>query len=186
MFKELFNKQGISSAQTLIIFTIIILTAVILKITYKNQKVADDSLIATINRISQEHFRLENNNQNLLNNLSLFSDSKSEIILLKDISGGDGFGTAERSYSADKFNFKIITSLVPPPENYFYESWLIRDVPYSLVSLGRMNQDESGNYFLEFSGLDEFQNYSKVAITLEPDDANPQPGTYILEGNFNN
>jgi len=107
-------------------------------------------------------------------------------IVLSDVSGGSGAGTATRQIE-DGFFRHVAQGYMPVPrEGYFYEGWLVRQSPFDFFSTGNMVQNESGEWVLEWFGEfgQDYADYPGVVITLEPDDGNPDPADHILEGEF--
>jgi len=65
-------------------------------------------------------------------------------------------------------------------DGYFYEGWLVKGS--DVVSTGHLS-----NYFgdvrhaVRFESETDYTDYTKVVITLEPDDGNPAPAVHVAE-----
>ena len=73
-------------------------------------------------------------------------------------------------------------------ENFFYEGWLLRPVPFHYFSTGEMVTNSLGEFVLEWEGKlgQDYRAYTRVVITLEAKDGNPDPAAHIVEGIFGN
>lgn len=103
---------------------------------------------------------------------------------LKDVSGGGTSGKAKKAFSDGKFYHKVEASgLGSLEKGFYYEGWLMK-ADGSYISTGRVETDAFGNGVLYYLASSDKSEYSKVAVTLEPEDGNPQPAKHILEGEF--
>jgi len=110
------------------------------------------------------------------------------MTLLKDVSGGQGVGTAWRQFDgtlpaqAGKFYHKIDSSnLTMPDKGFFYEAgW---SLVMAFFSTGRLAVVD-GRGKLYYNAQEDKTSFSGVVITLEEEDGNAAPGKHILEGNF--
>ncbi len=111
-------------------------------------------------------------------------DREAELV---DVSGGSASGVAIRSTSDDRFSHSV-KAVLPEidREAFFYEGWLLRKVPFDFFSTGEMVTNSLGEFVLEWEGPlgENFNDYTKVVITLEARDGNPDPAQHILEGEF--
>ena len=80
-------------------------------------------------------------------------------------------------------------------ENFFYEGWLLRPVPFDYFSTGEMVTNFLGEFVLDWNSSTSswqagpstnYWAYTRVIITLEAKDGNPDPDRHILEGEFGN
>jgi len=67
-------------------------------------------------------------------------------------------------------------------KGYYYEGWLQKDGEN--MSIGRMEVNGYGEGMLYYTASVDRLDYNQVALTLEPEDGNPVPATYILVGEF--
>ena len=110
-------------------------------------------------------------------------DKDTKTIILKDVSGGNSYGSASRLYKNSLFSFKAVLKDLPSPEKGFYfEGWLV-DPSAKYFSLGRVNPEKTQGTLYYQSSTDETA-YNQVVVTLEPEDDNPAPGKHIQEGKF--
>lgn len=94
-------------------------------------------------------------------------------------------GTAKMVYKEDAgFNLKATFANLPALEGTdFYEGWIVVE-DAKPVSTGKVSAIE-GVYVNLFSSDTDYSSYDKYVLTLEPDDANPEPSSeHVLEGNF--
>ena len=107
-----------------------------------------------------------------------------ERTVLRDVSGGESFGEATRSFVGGTFTHKVLANLPDPEPGFFYEGWLVRPSPFRILSTGKMIKSQDGKYVLSFSSKSDLRRYTNVVITIEPDDGDPAPAGHILEGSF--
>lgn len=116
---------------------------------------------------------------------------------LKDVTGGEASGEANSEFSAEKYTHSVVAKYLPALEDgYFYEGWLVQLEPLDVISTGKMIPDPStdsigspqassgqeGNFALSLETQDDLTSYTRVVITLEPDDGDPEPAEHVLEG----
>lgn len=68
-------------------------------------------------------------------------------------------------------------------EGYFYEGWIVRNEPLSVVSTGPLETMES-DWVNFYSSAEDLTDHEKYILTLEPDDGDPAPAEHVLEGTF--
>jgi len=108
-----------------------------------------------------------------------FASEGVEMIVLKDVTGGQAVGTAWRQYDEEEFSHKVEASNLPSLEKgFYYEAWLVGDEGF--FSTGRMV--ETGTLYYK-AGEDKSE-FAGVVVTLEPEDGNPAPAEHVLEGSF--
>jgi hypothetical protein len=113
---------------------------------------------------------------------SLFTTAPN--VDLEDVSGGNSTGQAWIVINDGKIYHQVIAQDLPElTDEYFYEGWLVREKPSpDFFSTGKMVFDEQSKvWILNYETTDDKSDYSKVVITLEPDDDNPAPAKHILE-----
>ncbi|MFC1599533.1 anti-sigma factor [Patescibacteria group bacterium] len=100
---------------------------------------------------------------------------------LEDVSGGTATGNAG-AYFEEGYNlFAEFNGLPHPEEGYFYEGWVVRNSPLSVISTGKAERS-LGDYFNDFQSDDNLLDHDFYVLTLEPDDGDPAPAEHILEG----
>ena len=122
------------------------------------------------------------------------TDEKSDVMADKtDIESaalnavGDysGSGTATRQYDGSRFIHTVTANIGAPAEGKFYEGWLVRKIPFSIVSTGKLNKNGNA-YILTFSSADDLNNHPGVVITEETESMglDGKPEAHVLEGSF--
>lgn len=106
--------------------------------------------------------------------------------ILRDVSGGSSTGTATRATADGQFSVALKASLPDiDREKYAYEAWLVRQVPYDFFSLGEIVTNDDGEWLLEWKGASgKFDGYTRVVVTREAKDGNPDPSGHVLRGEF--
>jgi len=103
---------------------------------------------------------------------------------LEDVTD-EGTATGEVTatvYSDESYELTAtFTDLADPEEGYFYEGWLVRDDPSSVLSTGRAEK-EGDNYVNTFQSEENLSDHTEYVLTLEPDDDDPAPADHVLEG----
>ena len=116
-------------------------------------------------------------------------DLESTEAHLEDVTGGSASGTATRGAKNGDF-FHTLKADLPAidRETTFYEGWLVKLIPFSYFSTGEMVTNELGEFVLEWAGETDkdYKAYTKVVITVEAKDGNPDPAAHVLEGTFGN
>lgn len=114
----------------------------------------------------------------------VLSNQDIEGTTLEDVSDGQMTGEAKRAFSDGKFYHKVEASgLRNLEKGFYYEGWLM-ELDGSYISTGRMETDAFGNGKLYYMASSDKSEYSKVIVTLEPEDGNSQPAEHLLEGEF--
>jgi hypothetical protein len=91
-------------------------------------------------------------------------------------------GIAQAHMFEDGYFLHTITlNIEPAADGYFYEGWLIKGP--SVISVGHLsNYFGDSRHSLRFDANEDYTGYTKVVITLEPDDGDPAPADHIAEG----
>jgi anti-sigma-K factor RskA len=100
---------------------------------------------------------------------------------LKDVTGGKASGNVSVVF---RNSYKLKASFDDLPqldEDYFYEGWVIRKSPLSVISTGRAEIIED-KWVNEFASVDDLTDHAEYVLTLEPDDGDPEPAEHLLEG----
>lgn len=111
--------------------------------------------------------------------------------MLSDSQGGDAVGLVTSTFS-DKFYLQADAQNLPPlAENHFYEGWLVRSLPPSVISTGSFVETPEG-WFNQFTSEADLTSYGEYVVTIEPSDdgangePDPAPTTiHVLEGKSN-
>lgn len=101
---------------------------------------------------------------------------------LSEVEGYRANGVTQSHMFEDDFYLHTVTlNIEPAPDGYFYEGWLVNGS--SIVSTGHLsNPFGDVRHSLRFESAKEYSAYTKVVITLEPDDGNPAPAVHVAEG----
>lgn len=109
---------------------------------------------------------------------------------LDNVIGTDSSGTVLLGYNDGKFNLEAEFENLPEPgENFFYEGWLVKNSPPSLITTGPLEKNEKGDVNI-YSSDEDYTNFDIYVLTIEPTDdgedgkPNPLPAKHILEGGF--
>jgi len=101
---------------------------------------------------------------------------------LTDVSGGSSSGTARANYSEGNYTLLASFQSLPEPDGTdFYEGWVVRKSPLSIISTGKAELDQGGYLNVYMSGQD-LTDHDFYVLTLEPDDGDPAPAKHIVEG----
>ena len=103
---------------------------------------------------------------------------------LEDVTGGNATGFVGVSYDNDLYDlYAEFEDLPNPGDDYFYEGWVVRNNPLSVISTGKaINNKEI--YLNSFATSQDLTDHDLYVLTLEPDDGDPAPAEHILEGTF--
>jgi len=99
-----------------------------------------------------------------------------------------GSASGEAIAGLDSGRYSLVASfsgLPDPDDEDFYEGWVMRLDPPRVVSTGRIEKN-GDQFFNIFSSNENLLDHSLYVLTLEPDDDDPSPADYILEGKFVN
>ncbi len=105
--------------------------------------------------------------------------------LLEDVANSGGSGTVMAGFIENEYRMIAPLENLPDPEGTdFYEGWIVRPAPLSIISTGVAEKSEDGTYTNTFIDSKDLTDHSKYVLTLEPDDGDPAPAKHILEGIF--
>ncbi|MFA6392292.1 MAG: anti-sigma factor [Patescibacteria group bacterium] len=131
------------------------------------KKIADDS---------------ESNNNSIVNTNTTVEMQYRFTGLLTDVSGGSGFGEAKANFENAKYDLLVTFENLPDPEGTnYYEGWIVRSYPQSVVSTGVVVKD-GGIYKNTYTTDQDLTDHDFYVLTLEPDDNDPAPAIHIMEG----
>ena len=96
-----------------------------------------------------------------------------------------GSGTATRQYEGSTFTHTVTANIGAPAEGKFYEGWLVRKIPFSIVSTGKLEKNSNG-YALSFTSADDLNSHSGIVVTEETESMglDGKPEAHVLEGGF--
>ncbi len=115
-------------------------------------------------------------------------DTESKEARMRLLSSGNDVGFVKRGTKDDKFFLE--SEMVLPEidrEAWFYQVWLIRQIPYGFFSVGEMITNEDGAFVVEWQALeeeDEYSDYSHIVVTLQEYRGSTDPQRHIVEGVF--
>lgn len=111
---------------------------------------------------------------------------EADVARLEAVGDFEGSGRATRIFENGEFTHTVAANLEEPAEGKFYEGWLVTQTPeLDFFSTGRLTKT-NGNYTLEFTGDEEYDEYKEVVVTeeTEADGLDGVPETHVLEGSF--
>ncbi|MFH1508835.1 MAG: anti-sigma factor [bacterium] len=103
---------------------------------------------------------------------------------LEDVSDSNATGFVKADFTNNTYMLLATFENLPDlEEGYFYEGWVVRNSPLSVVSTGKVEKkdDVYTNMYSSAQGLIDHKFY---VLTLEPDDGDLAPADHILEGNL--
>ena len=101
--------------------------------------------------------------------------------ILEDVTGGTAVGTAGAYFNEVYYLYAQFEGLPHPEEGYFYEGWIVRENPLSVISTGEAKRS-LGEYSNSYNSETDLTDNDLYVLTLEPDDGDPAPAEHILEG----
>lgn len=105
---------------------------------------------------------------------------------LEDVSDGLSSGIAYAKYDGQTYELYVEFRDLPElEEGFFYEGWIVRKKPTSVLSTGGLIMKE-GKYINIFMNDKDLSDHDFYVLTLEPDDGDPAPDKHILEGTLVN
>jgi len=101
---------------------------------------------------------------------------------LVDVSGGQASGLARANFAEGVYILEAKFENLPKPQgNDFYEGWLVRKQPLSVISVGKVAKKE-GVYINTYISEQDLIDHNFYVLTLESDDNNSDPARHVLEG----
>lgn len=100
------------------------------------------------------------------------------------VDGVNANGVAEGHLFEDgTFSHSVQLNIKFPDNDYFYEGWLVNPDTGKFISTGHLNSLFGDvRHSLQYTSVEDMREYSKVIITLEPDDGDPAPAAHVAEG----
>ncbi|MFC1649291.1 anti-sigma factor [Patescibacteria group bacterium] len=105
---------------------------------------------------------------------------------LSEIGGGCGCsGMAHAKYDSGGYVVAAEFENLPELEQgYFYEGWVVRKSPQSVISTGKLAKSD-GKYTNVYPSEKDLTDHDFYVLTIEPDDGDPAPAEHVLEGTLN-
>lgn len=101
---------------------------------------------------------------------------------LKDVADGQATGVAKAAFKEGTYYLLATFEGLPQPaDGEFFEGWIVRSIPFSYISVGRVDRI-NGAYTNVYTSKQDLTGYAKYVLTLEPEDNDPSPAKHILEG----
>ncbi|MFC1656024.1 hypothetical protein ACFL3C_04085 [Patescibacteria group bacterium] len=101
--------------------------------------------------------------------------------LLEDVSGGSASGKVSATFEDEYILYATFEDLPDLEEDFFYEGWVVRNNPLSVLSTGKAELVNK-KYVNRFSAEGDLTDHTFYVLTLEPNDGDPAPAGHILEG----
>ena len=114
----------------------------------------------------------------------LSSEEYEYTASLKDVSGGESYGEASAKFDAEINTYMLhatFTNLPATENGDFYEGWIVRKSPTSVLSTGKTELID-GTHTNTFTADGDLRDHDFYVLTLEPNDGDPAPDKHILEG----
>jgi hypothetical protein len=115
-------------------------------------------------------------------------DTLSKTANLYFLDNGAPVGVTVRGKKDEKFYVEMKTTLPEiDREVWFYEVWLVRQVPFDFISVGEMLTNDDGEFVLEWiaeTEEEDYSDYTQVVVTLESVENYQGPAGHVAEGVF--
>ena len=111
-----------------------------------------------------------------------------DIILntdLNHVDDGEGSGVVVATWDEDDSSYRLFATFSDLPEleeDFFYEGWVVRAEPLSVISTGALEPGDVAQWVNDFSSDENLTDHVRYVLTLEPDDGDPAPAEHVLEG----
>ncbi|MDA1337580.1 MAG: anti-sigma factor [bacterium] len=113
----------------------------------------------------------------------LMENTVNETATLLAVGDREGTGTAYRSFKEGEFLHAVVANMPSPAEGNVYEGWLVMPNPLQFFSTGVMEQNEQGEWILEYVSNVDYPLHTKIVITEETL-VDEIPEAHILQGDF--
>ena len=102
------------------------------------------------------------------------------------VEGAPANGVAQAHYfDSGVFFHTAQINIESPEEGFFHEGWLVNPETKEVISTGHLRSLMGDTrHRLQFESDRDLRAFSKVVVTLEPDDGNPAPASHVAEGIF--
>lgn len=172
------KKTSILSTGAVVIALVILF--VISVIWFRSPKETIDDRLDSISDI----LRPDPISQTLLNGAI---DTKSKTAQLYLLQSSEVSGQARRGIKDGRYFFEMKSSLPEIDRQvYFYNVWIVRQIPYDFFSLGEMVTNDDGEFVLAWEAQDneDYMSYTEVVVTLQEYGGVSDPQQHIVEGEF--
>ncbi|OGM29986.1 hypothetical protein A2801_00510 [Candidatus Woesebacteria bacterium RIFCSPHIGHO2_01_FULL_41_10] len=101
---------------------------------------------------------------------------------LADVAGGQASGHVEVKYDGTDYTLEAVFYNLPDPlEDEYYEGWVVRKKPLSVISTGHASKI-GDNYTYTFETNRNLTDHTEYVLTLESNDGDPSLGESLFEG----
>jgi len=101
---------------------------------------------------------------------------------LEDVTGGLSTGKAYAQLNENEYTlFAYFNDLPEITDDFFYEGWIVRKSPLSVLSTGKAFI-KNGRYENNYVAKGDLTDHDFYVLTVEPDDGDPAPADHVLEG----
>ncbi|MBU1118253.1 hypothetical protein KKH43_00025 [Patescibacteria group bacterium] len=100
---------------------------------------------------------------------------------LLNVDNGDSLGQVRTAFDGSYKLYATFERLPDPGDGDFYEGWIVKKNPTSVLSTGKAEK-VSGQYYNYYTNEKDLNDHDFYVLTLEPDDGDPAPAKHILEG----
>ncbi len=98
--------------------------------------------------------------------------------------GNQATGRAVAGLSDEFYVLMASFEYLPQPQGTdFYEGWVVRRDPLSVVSTGKLTSTD-GVYTNTYLSTTDFTDHDLYVLTVEPSDGDPAPADHVVEGMF--
>ena len=119
----------------------------------------------------------------------------SHMATLEDVTGGQAIrgteferlpaGVAQARFESGEYQLLAEFDELPDPSgDDFYEGWVVRAEPLSVVSTGALERSATGVYTNLFTSSENLLDHARYVLTLEPNEEDPAPADHVLDGVF--
>jgi hypothetical protein len=100
------------------------------------------------------------------------------------LTGGSATGVAYAKYDPE-YDLQITIQGLPVPENdEYYEAFIVRNDPFSVLSVGTPTRS-GNNYVLSFTDPIDYTDHDFIVVTIEISDGDPEPSSdHVLTATF--
>ncbi|MBU1018192.1 hypothetical protein KKA33_04155 [Patescibacteria group bacterium] len=107
---------------------------------------------------------------------------KGKTILGLSFAGIESSGRAEAVFENGTYYLRAILYYLPiPKDDSFYEGWIVRKSPFSVISTGKAQLIDD-RYVNIYRSAQDLTDHDFYVLTLEPNDGDPAPAAHVLEG----
>ncbi len=115
-------------------------------------------------------------------------DKESKEARMRLVASQADIGFVKRGTKDDKYFLESELTLPEiDREAWFYEVWLVRQIPYGFFSVGEMVTNDDGVFVIEWQAAEEdedYSDYSDIVVTLQEYGGSTDPQRHVSEGVF--